>query len=344
MRRIALVLAAGLLSGAGLLADFSYEQTSKMTGGAMLGMMKVAGAFSKQMREPMKTSVMVKGDRMVNISPMSAQIIDLAKETMTHIDFQKKTYSVLTFAQFTEAMNQLNTKIRDDKGGEVTEITVKPSVKETGQKRMVAGLDARQVILTMEMEGTDKKTGKTSTFMTMTSDMWLASGVAGYEEVRNFYQRMAQKMNWAPSMGLMSPAGSQKGMAEMIKEMSKLDGVPVYQVITMGGAGMQPGEQGAAQQRPQQQQTEAEKPSVGSALGKLSGFGGFGRKKKQPEEQPAAAQQSDASQDAGHQAAPGALMEMTTELSGFSSSAVDGSKFEIPAGFKQVESEMLKRR
>jgi hypothetical protein len=35
-------------------------------------------------------------------------------------------------------------------------------------------------------------------------------------------------------------------------------------------------------------------------------------------------------------------MEMTTELSGFSSGAVDASKFEVPAGFKQVESPMLK--
>jgi hypothetical protein len=35
-------------------------------------------------------------------------------------------------------------------------------------------------------------------------------------------------------------------------------------------------------------------------------------------------------------------MEMTTELSGFSSAPVDPSKFEVPAGFKQVESEMMK--
>jgi hypothetical protein len=36
-------------------------------------------------------------------------------------------------------------------------------------------------------------------------------------------------------------------------------------------------------------------------------------------------------------------MEITSELSGFSSGPVDASKFEVPAGFKQVESEMLKR-
>ncbi len=36
-------------------------------------------------------------------------------------------------------------------------------------------------------------------------------------------------------------------------------------------------------------------------------------------------------------------MESTTELSSFSSAPADPSKFEVPAGFKQVENEMLKQ-
>ena len=40
-------LAASLVCAAAR-ADFSYEQTTRMTGGAMAGMMKVAGAFSKR--------------------------------------------------------------------------------------------------------------------------------------------------------------------------------------------------------------------------------------------------------------------------------------------------------
>ena len=38
------------------------------------------------------------------------------------------------------------------------------------------------------------------------------------------------------------------------------------------------------------------------------------------------------------------LMELTTEASGFSTADVDASKFEVPAGFKQVEPEMGRRR
>ena len=92
---VILALAAGSAR-----ADFSYEQTSKITGGMMAGMMKFAGAFSKQAREPMRSTVTVKGDRMAMISANRINIIDLAAETMTDVDLEKKTYAVITFADF----------------------------------------------------------------------------------------------------------------------------------------------------------------------------------------------------------------------------------------------------
>src|SRR5579862_3709255 len=87
-------IAAGVLLG-----DFSYEQTSKITGGVVASMMKVAGAFSKQAREPIHNTVSVKGDRMWHGNDQRGQVIDLAKETITTVDFQKKTWSVMTFAE-----------------------------------------------------------------------------------------------------------------------------------------------------------------------------------------------------------------------------------------------------
>src|SRR5258708_39664822 len=71
-----------------LLADFSYEQSTKMTGGSMMGMMKLAGAFSKQAREPIQASVSVKGNRMVHGYKDHATVIDLDSETITEINFQ----------------------------------------------------------------------------------------------------------------------------------------------------------------------------------------------------------------------------------------------------------------
>ena len=74
------------------------------------------------------------------------------------------------------------------------------------------------------------------------------------------------------------------------------------------------------------------------------GFGGFGRKKKpeQPKEEAKADPAPSSAAPAGDSSA--VLMEMTTEMSRFSSAAVDPSRFEPPSGFKKVESEMQKRK
>ena len=88
---VVLALAAGSAK-----ADFTYEQTSKITGGMMAGMMKFAGAFSKQAREPMRSTISVKGDRMAMASANHINIIDLAAETMTDVDLEKKTPTLTT--------------------------------------------------------------------------------------------------------------------------------------------------------------------------------------------------------------------------------------------------------
>ncbi|MEO7652622.1 MAG: hypothetical protein ABIZ80_19355, partial [Bryobacteraceae bacterium] len=123
-----------------LFADFSYEQSSQMTGGALAGMMKIAGAFSKQAREPIRTSVAIKGNRMASISSMHTSIIDLDKETFTEINPQKKTYSVMTFAEMAEAMQRMAEKMNQPDKSDKAEMDFKVSVKETGETKQIAGL------------------------------------------------------------------------------------------------------------------------------------------------------------------------------------------------------------
>ena len=135
--------------------------------------------------------------------------------------------------------------------------------------------------MTMEMEGTDAKSGQTGA-MTITTDTWIAQGVPGYKEVRDFYRRMAEKLNWTPggNMFMANPQVSE-GMAEVAKEVAKLDGVPVEQYVTMGAPG-QPGAEGQPQPPQQQQQAQQEKPSLGGALGgALGGRFGLGKKEDQ---------------------------------------------------------------
>ena len=336
-------------------ADFSYEQTSKITGGMMASMMKVAGAFSKQAREPIVTHILVKGDRMATLTANSAHIIDLSKETITDINFQKKTYSVMTFEQMKQALERLSQQTKDQKTQEGADMNFKVDVKDTGQTKDINGLNTHEVILSFEMEGTDRKSGQKGA-MTVTSDMWLAKDVAGYDEVRNFHKRMAEKLAWSPTgMGMMSQPELAKGMAQLYKESSKLNGVPVHHITKMGAKGDP--EQQAKMAQAQQQQQQAPPPSAGDAagtaatgaassrLGRLGGLtgglGGLRRKKQQEAPAPAEQQQAPAGPPPD---ASGALMEMTTDLTSFSAGPVDGSKFEVPSGFKQVEPEMLKRK
>jgi hypothetical protein len=345
MKKPTALAATMLMSAACAFADFSYEQTAKLTGGAMAGMMKVAGVFSKKLRDPIQTSVLVSGDRMATVSQYGTQVWDLSKETLTDINFEKKTYSVTTFAQLEEAMKAMEAKMKTQKG-EVSDVTYKIDVKDTGQSKQIAGHDTRQVIVTIEMEGQNKDSGKRETFMVVTADTWMAPDISGYDEVQQFYQRMAQKMSWMPSSTGMFAQGRSdisKGMTSAMKELAKVKGVPVFQILTMGMTAQGQRQEGAPapaadqqpEQQPQQQQVDAERPSVGGALRGLGRFGGLGRKKKQEQQQA----ESGSPQPQGD---PGALMVMTSELSGFSTGAVDASKMEVPAGYKQVDSEMVK--
>jgi hypothetical protein len=225
---------------------------------------------------------------------------------------------------------------------------IKVSRKDTGNTKEIAGYQAKELVLRMEMQTTDPKSGQQGS-MVITSDMWLAPSIAGYREVRAFHTRMGEKLAFNPGGGMfMSSPEASKNMGELYKEMSKLDGIPVLQVISMGVAG-QPGSEGATaqqggggQQQQQQQQQQVERPSLGGALGgALGGRFGLGKKKKQ-DDQASTGQQSQQQQQQQQQGSgnPGSLMEATTEMSGFSSGPVDDSTFAVPAGFKKVENRM----
>lgn len=321
MGRSVLIL---LLAAGSLPADFSYQETSKVTGGALAGVLKVAGVFSKQAREPLQSTVSLKGNRLAHRGASHASIIDLDNKTITEIDLQKKTYSVTTFEQMKQMLDQMSKSMHQNPDAQMD---VKVSANATGNTKQVAGFDAKEMLVKIEMQGTDQKTGQTGA-MVVTTDLWIAPTVAGYQEIREFYKRMAAELNWTPGGNLFTARPDvSKGMAEAMKEVAKLDGTPVYQTVTMGaaGTGAAAGDQTSAP--PPQQQQQAERPSLSGAL---AGRFGLGRKKQQ---------QSQDSQPARQQTPPGTLIEMTTEYSNFSPAAVDPAVFEVPAGFKKIEAD-----
>ena len=342
LRKTFLAASVCCVASTAAFADFSYDQNAKMTGGAMAGMMKIAGAFSKAARDPMSSTVMVKGDRMAHIGANHISVIDLKSETITDIDPVKKTYSVITFADMAKAMQQMSDKMAEKGKEQKADMNFKASLKETGEKKVISGFNTKEVVLTIEMEATDQKSGNKGA-MTVVSDMWLAPQIPGYEEVKDFYKRMATKLAWTPGSNAMAMQSGDmmKGMGQLAKESAKLEGVPVLQIMKMGVAGDGTGmPQSGNAEKPRQAAPPL--PTAGevaaSAIAGRFGLGGLGKKKKPAEEQPAQtstapAQSTDSS---------GSLMEMTTESTNFSTASIDASRFDVPAGFKKVENQMEK--
>ena len=334
-RKLLAITGMTLMAAATMSADFSYQESSKVTGGVMAGMLKVAGVFSKAAREPIVSTIAVKGDRMARRSSTHSEIIDLSKETITSIDMQKKTYSVVTFAEMKQMMEELSQKLKNNKKDDA-QMSFKVSANATGNTRNISGFDAKEMLVKIAMEATDQKSGQKGG-MVVTSRVWVAPDVRGYSEVRDFQKKMAEKMNWSPGGNMfMANPEVAKGMAEVYKEVSKLDGAPVLQVVSMGPevSGSPDGSNPPAAQQQQQQQPQV--PSVGGALGgALGGKFGLGRKKNQ-DQQPAGAGNTQAPSN------PGSLIDMTTESSNFSTAGTDPGMFEVPAGFKKVEPQKLR--
>jgi hypothetical protein len=341
-------------------ADFRYDETTQITGGTVVGMMKLAGAFSKDAKkamDPVTSTVLVQGNRMARINSDTTEITDLDKETITTIDHGKKQYTVVTFQQMKQQMEEAQKKAQQQQAKEgrpsqtqasdapPPKMNFKVNVRNTAATKKVAGLDTKESILSMELEGTDQQSGQKGS-LAITNDMWLAPEIPGYNEVRDFNKRFALKMGmvfgdvFKPSMAAMQP-GSAEGMAEMVKEMSKLKGVPVMQVMRMGAtANGDP--LPAASEAPLPASNEPVMPSAGevakqsaaSAISSKLGFGGFGKKKKDPAQDKPAPEQS----QSGQSVTPtqSVLMESSTQLTSFSSAPIDSSQFKVPAGYSPV--------
>lgn len=339
-----------------LRADFSYTEKMQVTGGSLQSVMKIAGAFSKQAREAngvIVSTVSIKGNRMARVSAQQMEIIDLDKEMVTDIDLAKKQYQVMTFAQMRQQMEAAMAKAQQQpKGGtesgnaQAPDIKFEVHVRNTGAAKQVAGLSSQEAILTMAMNATDKKSGQAGSFA-ITNDMWMVPEIPGYDEVREFYRKYAEKMGrvfnaqFNPAM-MAQYRGAGEGMAELVKEMSKLKGVPVQQVTRIGmttdgkplpaaSEAALPETRGPEMPSAGEIARQSAAAAIASRLGGFGGLGGFGAKKKKAE-----APAEPAAGGPPTQATQAVLIETTTEVTGFSRTAEEAN-FAVPAGYRRTE-------
>jgi len=357
-KRVALTVALAMPATLNA-ADYTYQQTTQITGGSLMKMMKTVGVFSSQARhigDPVVSSIYLKDNRLANVSSDNIQIIDLDKETITQIDVQKKTYTVMTFDQMKQAIANARAQMQQQAAQQQT--TAQPAanpdaqnvkmsfdvkVRDTGAQKEISGLQSSESILTMTMNATDTQTQQTGS-MAITNDMWMVPEIPGYDQVRDFYKRFGDKMADA-TVGLgydfskmlsQNPAAGQ-ALGDMASEMQKLKGVPIMQVMRMGtttdGQPLPAASEAPTPATPAGPTAgQVAKAGVGSMISsRLGGFGGFGKKKSPP---PDPAPDPNAAQT---QPTSAILMETQIATSNFSSAPVDPSHFDIPKGYVQAQ-------
>jgi hypothetical protein len=243
------------------------------------------------------------------------------------------------------------------------------SAKNTGVTKEVNGLTAQEQLITMQAHMTDPKAAPTdpnSVTYVITTDAWIAPDPPEVKEVHDFDLRFAQKLMDGVDMSMLkaqmmqlrdtsqNPAlmqmfggkpGSGEAMTQMAKEMEKLQGTRVMEVTRMGGSATGPTSgQDSAHAAPasgsSQPAGDAPPTTVTGMLGSALGgsmLGGFHHKKAaQPDAAPAA--NTTTTTDGATTTTSTTLMEMTMQKSNFSQAAVAASNFQVPPGFKKIDS------
>lgn len=269
-----------LLAAAGCLplvrADFTYQETTRIVGPSL------------QVRTV--ATHLIKGNHMATVTKDHISIIDADNETITEVDFAKKTYSVKTFAQLKEAGPKTNVARK-----------FKVLAKSTGQSKAIGVLNAKELVITMTLEGAADAAGDQ-----IVVQAWVAT-VPGFDDVKTFQINLGQKLGYA--------FGLPPEFEEVGKQINQLEGSPIEYSVRAGDA--------AALALQTQTQIPAETSFLTVALDRLSGIAHMGRKKSNvtPKEEPS----------------PPTVLEAITDLSAFSAGPSDIVKFMVPQGFKKLE-------
>jgi hypothetical protein len=329
MRRLLMwcaVLSLVALSASPAWADVKTREKTHVSLGGMLG--KIFNMFGgKAAKEGVVQTTAVKGNRKITINDTTGQIIDLSEEKIYDLDMKKKTYEVTTFEQLRQRMREAREKAEkqaeqqqgkeekpQEKAQPQKEYEVDFSVKETGQKKQLAGYDTHEVIMTV----TVREKGKTledGGGLVMNVDSWLGPQIPALKELAEFDLKYWRQLQGPDAMGMsaeqmamvvaMYPAFKQAA-DRMQKESPKLQGTPLASTTTVEGV---------------KSKEEAAQQSSESAPKSIGGLGGMLARKM-------------AKKDENANATRATIFTAEHEVQDVQTS-VAGSDLDIPAGFKQ---------
>jgi hypothetical protein len=294
----------------------------------MLG--RMIGMFGgRAAREGVVSTSAVKGDRKVTMDESTGRIVDLKEEKVYELDLKKKTYTVITFAELRQQLKDAQEKAQRDaekaakeqQGREKErekepekkepEVDVDFDLKETGQKKTIAGYEAREVVATITVHEKGR-TVEDRGGLIVTSDMWLGPEIPAMKELADFEMRYWKAI--APE----TPAISAEQMAAVLamypmvkqgidrlnKEKVNMQGTALSTVTTFD-----------AVKSPDQMAKESE--SSGGSGGGLGGMLARKMMKKDKEDKPRVT-----------------IFTMTGETLEIATTVPPGD-LEVPAGFRQ---------
>jgi sRNA-binding protein len=314
--------------------DFKYSDTAKITGGTLKSMMKTVGLFSKQASQAMKPMTQthyVKGNFMrSDDAEGKVQIIDLGGRRILEIDPQKRSYAEITFEEMKAAMQRTQERAQqkdsevkpkskpasDSKADAKANINAKVTTTPGTASRQIQGLNANEMKMQIDMviqaqqqngQGTQGSSANSGT-ITTSIDSWVAPAVPGYEEIADFYQRMAKEISWVPPSNIRVDPRVTQSMDEVQKNSTALKGLPLLQYLSMTMAGQNgTGDSSADANNSGANGSSSDTPTNASDA-TMKGLGGLFNKKKKKDE--SAGEQSN-SQNPPPPSTPGALIEMT---------------------------------
>jgi hypothetical protein len=213
-------------------------------------------AACKAAKEGVVATTAVKGNRKATMNDLNGQIIDLSEEKVYDLDMKKKTYEVTTFEQIRQKMREAREKAekqseqqqggkeeKQEKSQPQKEYEIDFNVKETGQKKQLAGYDTHEVIMTV----TVREKGKTledGGGLVMTVDSWLGPQIPALKELAEFDMKYWKQLAGSDAMGMsaeqlamvmaMYPALKQAS-ERLQKESPKLQGTSLASTTTVEG-------------------------------------------------------------------------------------------------------------
>jgi hypothetical protein len=319
-----MVAVAGLLASVSLHADVRTQERTLVKFEGPLG--RIAGMFGgKAARDGIVTTVSLKGDRLMTSNEMTGEIVDLAEEKIYELDMRRKSYTVLTFAEYRRRMDEAMAKAKEDTKTDAPEeprsgkdYEVDFTVKQTGQSKTIAGLSAQESVATIAVREKGKRLEDGGFVLDVA--LWMTTEGEALAELAAFRQRYAQKL-----LGL-DPAQAQADMRQAMAmypqmqkalerfrvEAAKLQGTPLSTVMTFQVVASPQGE-------PSADRNDPPPTSVGGLLGGLGRRMGRGKA---------------AEPAAGGTPGRSTVMTSTTETLQLGTS-VSAGDVALPAGFKE---------